>query len=308
MTTNKKVNNVYKRFIKDLPMANKTSIKVGGKARYFFIAENQQDLCSAIEYCRTTNMSWFLIGNGSNIIIDDKGYPGLIISLSSSSFNKISISSNCINAGAGALLPAIAKKAANLGLSGFEFMCDIPGTVGGAIYGNAGTKDGEIKDVLLDALVLDNGEHVKFYNNTDFTLKFRNSILQKNNSVVLSASFKPSGIVSPSILNAKIKKIKKTRKNKQPQYCYTCGSFFKNPSSNFPAGWLIDQCGLKGYRVGDAMVSYEHANWLINVGAATYKDFLFIADTIKNKIYNRFNVILEREVLFIPDDLNTKDD
>lgn len=277
-------------------------MNIGGVANYFKLCTSVYDLRIAISWSNKMKIPWFIIGNGSNILFSDDGFHGLVIKLVGN-FMRVNINNNSIIAGSGVLLPSLSRHCLANCWSGFEFMCGIPGTIGGAVRMNAGTKQGEIKDHFVSATVLTHDGAIKNLSKEDMQFSYRHSILAKTRDILLSATFAKHKVAPKEDIQKTIKEIIASRRQKQPRIKRNCGSVFKSPPGNKPAGWYIEQVGLKGFRVGDAMISYEHANWIVNLGNAKAYDVKSIISYVEYIVLQKFNVCLEREVLYIPEDL-----
>ena len=283
-------------------LANLTTYKIGGPAKYFAKCNNEQKLLGLLSLFGELNINWFVIGNGSNILIADKGFPGAVIKLGRD-FKKVAFCVNSVEVGSAVLLPVLSRHFLSKGWGGYEFMCDIPGTVGGAVRMNAGTKDGEIKDHFLSAKLLSPDGNITDVNKGDMNFSYRYSRLKETRDIVLSVKFELSFIDNFENIKNKINEIISTRNKKYPKVKKNCGSIFKKPRTGIPAGWYIEQVGLKGTAVGEAMVSNEHANWIVNTGHARADHVKYLIRKIQDEVFNKFNILLEREVIFIPEDL-----
>ncbi len=272
-----------------------TTMRVGGMADYFLSISSKEELITALQMIEQTNLPYFVLGNGSNVIFKDEGFRGIVLHLSSA-LSKITVKGNIIVAQAGALLNSLSKTALLNSLSGLECLSGIPGSVGGAVAMNAGAYGTEIKDVLLSALVLKDLQCVT-YSLRDMAYGYRKSAVLQEKSIVLEATFQLKQGNKEEMLQ-KINCLKEQRKAKQPLTYPSSGSFFKRPEGHF-AGALIEQAGLKGFRIGDAMVSEKHAGFVINAGNATAKDILLLSEHIKKEVYERFQVELHEEVRII---------
>ncbi|MGQ9689537.1 MAG: UDP-N-acetylmuramate dehydrogenase [Desulfobaccales bacterium] len=279
-----------------------TTFKIGGPARHFSICQSIDDLLEALYWCKDHGLPWFILGNGSNILVSDDGFPGLVIRLGGE-FNNVVFQGDAVEAGAGVLLPALSRHFLTQGWGGFEFMCDIPGTIGGAVRINAGTKEAEIKDHFVSARVLSADGTVRNIAKDDMNFSHRHSCLAHSRDIVLSARFSRPYMEEKKRIQEKIKQIIADRRQKQPKNRHNCGSVFKNPLGGKPAGWYIDQTGLKGLRIGDAMVAHEHANWIVNLGKARAEHVKELIEKIQEEVFQKFCVKLEREVIYVPEDI-----
>ncbi len=276
-------------------MAKYSTYQVGGPADYFLEAGSKEDLVEAIEWAREKNLPIFVFGGGSNLLFDDAGFRGLVIRVA---IDNLEVKGEEIVAGAGVKISALIAAAKQAGLSGLEGWNGLPGTVGGAVFGNAGCFGVETKDVLKSAEIYENGK-VREVGVDFFEYEYRNSKIKREGGVVvLSATFK---LRSSDVnrIDAKMKEVAISRVKKQPAGSST-GSFFKNPSAEKSAGMLIEECGLKGKMIGRAQVSEYHANFILNKGGATSKDILALASEVAVAVKLQFGIELEREVVYVP--------
>ena len=287
---NKKLNS---KFFFNFNMSNLTWFKAGGNAEVYCTVYNEDELQIILKEIQGENFE--VIGAGSNILIRDGGYKGLIIKLGKL-FNKLSIEDNNIIAGASILDVNLSKFALINSIKNFEFYSGIPGTVGGAIKMNAGCFNGQTKDVLNSIRTINDKGEVLDIKKEDLKLSYRYSEL-KNNNVVSSATFIIADGKKSEIEN-KMNEIKKIRKENQPIQTKTSGSTFKNPKDKF-AAQLIDMAGCKNMNVGDAFVSNKHANFLINTNKASATQIEDLGKLIIEKVYNKYNILLEWEIKII---------
>lgn len=278
-------------------MSNHTSFRIGGPADYFVTPSSVEELQNVISQCQRENVPYYIIGNGSNLLVGDQGFRGVMIQIVKY-FNQIELVENGqVKAGAGMMLSRLAVQVAEHNLTGLEFEAGIPGTLGGAVTMNAGAYGGEIKDFLVSVEVLDNQGKVFTLQKEELELGYRTSILQKKSYVVLSALFfLPQGNKEESL--KKIMELNFRRKEKQPLEYPSAGSTFKRPEGYF-AGKLIMDSGLTGYRVGDIMVSEKHCGFVINAGNGTAKDVRTLIQDVQNTVFEKFGVKLETEVKFL---------
>lgn len=277
-----------------------TTFHIGGVADCLVSPVSICELKEIIYLCKKEKVDYYIIGNGSNLLIGDKGYRGVIIRICDN-LSDINIQKekdfSIVKAGAGIRLSRLAVEVANAGLSGFEFAAGIPGTLGGAVTMNAGAYDGEIKDFILDAVVLDREGTMFHLTKEELELGYRSSIIQKKDYIVLESTFLfPAG--NREEILRKITQLNKKRKEKQPLEYYSAGSTFKRPEGYF-AGKLIMDAGLKGYRVGDIMVSSKHCGFVINLGKGTAEQAKRLIDHIILTVEEKYGVILEPEVRFL---------
>ncbi|MBQ6901477.1 MAG: UDP-N-acetylmuramate dehydrogenase [Oscillospiraceae bacterium] len=275
-------------------MSNHTTFKIGGPARLFLDAYSSDAALRCLDTLNTHGISPFILGKGSNLLVSDTGLNGVVLKLSC---NKVTVSGEHIYAEAGALLSSVASVAHKNSLGGFEFAHGIPGTVGGAVVMNAGAYGGEIAQVLTESTYVSDGK-VFTVANSSHNFGYRTSIYKKNPGfTVISAEFKLFKGKQDSIA-FKMRELSEKRRDKQPLEYPSAGSVFKRPEGNF-AGALIEQCGLKGFRIGGAEVSEKHAGFIINIGGATCDDVKRLIEHIQSVVLNRTGISLECEICFI---------
>lgn len=277
------------------PMKNHTTFRIGGNADYFVSASKEQ-LTKVLAVAKRDEVPVTIIGNGSNLLVKDGGIRGLVVEIGKD-MEKIQIHGNCITAGAGALLSKIARAAADAGLSGLEFASGIPGSLGGAVVMNAGAYDGEMKQVLVSAKVLDKDGEEKTLSNEELELSYRHSCIEEKEYIVVEATIRLNPKEKEQIF-AEMEDIRKRRVAKQPLEFPSAGSTFKRPEGYF-AGKLIQDSGLSGYSVGGAQVSEKHNGFVINKGNATAQDVLTLIEDVKKEVYRQFQVELVPEVKII---------
>ncbi len=278
---------------KNKGLARYTTYQIGGAADYFLEASSKDELLAGLEWAKNEEVPVFVFGGGSNLLFDDAGFRGLVIRVAD---ERIRVSGDEIVAGAGVKIAGLVNAAKSASLTGLEGWNGLPGTVGGAVFGNAGCFGVESKDVLVAAEIYDGS--VRSVGVDFFEYEYRNSKLKRMGGVVvLSATFKLRH-GEASEIEAKMKETAISRVKKQPAGSST-GSFFKNTSAG-AAGMLIEQCGLKGKMLGRAQVSEYHANFLLNKGGAKSADILALADLIKSEVKAKFGIELEREVVYVP--------
>lgn len=298
--------------MQDEPMKKHTTFRIGGPADYYAEPDVSQ-ISKLIEIAKACDMPVAVIGNGSNLLVGDKGIRGLVIGIGKglsaievteavaqqSTAQDLTAQGNgrIITAGAGAILAAVAAKAAEASLSGLEFASGIPGSVGGAVVMNAGAYGGEIKDVLIDATVLTAERELKTVTRDELDLSYRHSIVPEKSYIVLSARFmltpKPQDEIKTYMAELRAKRVEK-----QPLEYPSAGSTFKRPEGYF-AGKLIMDAGLRGYSVGDAQVSQKHCGFVVNNGEATAADVLTLIKDVQETVLKQFGVKLEPEVKMI---------
>ncbi len=287
----KKINK--ERVLKDEPMSKHTTFRIGGKADIFVRIETVEELKTVISFANIKNIPITVIGNGSNCLVLDEGIRGITIKLD---LKKIEcIDDVTIEAEAGALIAKLSHMAADKGLTGLEFACGIPGTVGGAIRMNAGAHGNEISNILVNTTYLDSNLELHTITNEENEFGYRLSRFTKNKrEIIISAQFKLEyGNIEK--IKKKIQENTETRKEKQPIEYPSAGSVFKR-GENFIAAKLIDEAGLKGLKIGDAEVSTKHAGFIINRGNAKAEDVIKLIEIIKQKVYEKFNTKIELEI------------
>ena len=284
--------------VADEPMAKHTTFRVGGAAKYAAFVSTASEIESLIKLCNDNNVQYYIIGNGSNVLISDKGYDGLMIIIGRN-MSEISVEGETIRAGAGALLSAIGSKALNAGLAGFEFACGIPGTLGGACFMNAGAYGGEMKDILVSVDAVTPDGTVRTFDVEELGLGYRTSIFTKGGYVIVGALMRLHR-GSYDDIKACMDELAYKRRLKQPLEYPSAGSTFKRPEGYF-AGKLIMDSGLAGYQVGGAQVSEKHCGFVINAGGATARDVRTLMDNVRDIVYKKYGVTLEPEVKFLGD-------
>lgn len=272
-------------FIKDF-----TTYKLSGKMRDVYFPINVQELKELLN----SNLKFKILGNGSNLIITES-YNGFFIKLSN--FNDISFDGNMVKVGCGYSLSKLSLECARKGLSGLEFACGIPGSVGGAIYMNAGAYGNNISDVLKSVTILDENQNIKSLDTSELNFGYRNSIFKNNNYIILDGTFILKEKNSDLILN-EINDIMEARRIKQPLEFPSAGSVFRNPES-YSAGRLVQKAKLQGKHVGDAYVSDKHANFIVNKGHASGEDVIKLIKLVKNKVKKEYGIdlVLEQEII-----------
>ena len=279
----------------DEPLKKHTTMRVGGNAKYIFSPKNADEIKDIIDYCKDNEERYIIIGNGSNIIFSDEGYDGIVIKLNSL-MNDYTVENDLIIAKAGCILSKLAAAARENSLTGMEFAAGIPGTLGGAVVMNAGAYGGEMKDIIEYADVLMEDGSVKRFSNSEMKFAYRESIINAD-EIVLSACIRLKKGNKEDI-EALMNKKKKKRTSKQPLEYPSSGSTFKRPEGYYAAK-LIEDAGLKGYRVGGAMVSTKHSGFVINYDNASSADVVRLIDDVKKVVFEKFGVMLEPEVKII---------
>lgn len=275
-------------------MKKHTTFKIGGPADVLVTPVSEEQIIACIALLRENNVPFYVVGNGSNLLVSDKGIRGVVIKLFRN-FADIALEDTRIKAKAGAPLFGLVGLAAKNGLSGLEFASGIPGTIGGAVLMNAGAYGSEMKDVVVETKYLDTEGRVNTCREHEFS--YRDSIFQRNGGIILETHIALSKRPSDEIY-AEMNRLSALRREKQPLNYPSAGSVFKRPPSYY-AGKLISDAGLKGFSVGGAMVSEKHAGFVINTGTATCAEVCALLDTVRDRVFEKFGVMLQREVKFI---------
>jgi UDP-N-acetylmuramate dehydrogenase len=294
------------------PMNKHTSFKVGGPARYFVKAESLDDLKKALDLALEKGIPFFILGNGTNLLVSDKGFDGVIITLAGD-FSSIEVLGNgAFKVGAAIPLGRFARSVLKQGFAGIHKLAGIPGTLGGAIYMNAGAYGQEIGTSCTQVTVLDSDGNIREFAASECGFGYRQSIFQKNNAIILSATFLLPTAASlgktTADLEAELAECMAKRKASQPLNMPNAGSTFKRLSAgaaDTPAqiapGYYIEQAGLKGYRIGGAEVSTVHANFIVNAGGATASDIKQLSEFVQQKVTEKFGIKLHREIILLGD-------
>lgn len=320
--------NLRKKIKKNIVLAPYTTFKIGGPAKYFFETDNEKELVEILKFCKEKKIPYFVLGGGSNILVSDKGFKGIVIKIKN---QKLKIKNNLVNVGAGALISNLILKTKKHNLSGLEYLTGLPGTLGGAIFGNAGSRrfGKEIGDLVKKAKLLFPDGKIKEVNNVWFKFSYRHSHLKdfKDNErpIVLSATLKLKHDTKKNI-EKRMNEINTIRTKNLPKgFCAGC--VFKNveidnltknekntiakliplniikgnktKKQKIPTAWLIDQCGLKGKRIGGAKISEQHANFIINEGKASASDVKKLMDLARKKVFKKFNIHLKDENILV---------
>ena len=280
------------------PMSKHTTFRIGGEAACFIKISNIEQLRKLIPYFNQVEIPYFILGNGSNLLVSDKGYEGVILQLGDN-LNQIAVEGNTIKAGAGALMSRIAGAALMHGLTGFEFASGIPGTVGGGVVMNAGAYDGEMKQVVERVTVMNDQGEILEISGEDMEFGYRTSIIKNRPFVVLEVEIHlQEG--NETEIRAKMDDLARRRREKQPLEFPSAGSTFKRPEGHF-AGKLIMDAGLRGYSIGGAKVSDKHCGFVVNAGNATAADVAEVIHEVQERVKDKFGVTLEKEVIFLGD-------
>ncbi|TDL72628.1 UDP-N-acetylmuramate dehydrogenase [Rhodococcus qingshengii] len=279
------------------PLSQHTTMKIGGPADLFIEPSSLENIQKVMNLIKERQLPWRAIGRGSNLLVSDKGIEGVVIRLGSG-LNHLSINESTITVGGGHSLVSLSTLISKRGLSGLEFASGIPGSVGGAVYMNAGAHGSDISKILTRAHILFEDGSIEWLSNDEMEFTYRTSVLQKKRpGVVLEAEFKLT-MGDRTAIVSKMQKNKDYRKETQPWNFPCAGSIFRNPLPNY-AGKLIEEAGLKGFQIGGAKISEMHGNFIVNAGNATAKDVLDLIQYIKDKILHLYGIKMETEVEII---------
>lgn len=294
---------IYEDIVRGIPeenihvnesMSKHTSFKVGGVADYYIEVNEVAQLIYILKLAKKMKMKTFILGNGTNVIIKDSGFRGIIIKIN---FTHLNIEKEKIVAGAGVPVALLSNFAYRNGIKGYEFLSGIPGTVGGAVKMNAGAYKSEIKDILVNTTYLDEKYNIVKIENKEHEFSYRNSIFFKKNWIIIGSTFKiEKGDIAE--IKAKRNEMSNLRKEKQPLELPNAGSIFKRSGDDIPA-MLIDKAGLKGYKIGGAQISEKHAGFIVNTGDAKAKDILDLIKYTKEVIKKKYGKDLELEVIIL---------
>lgn len=277
----------------DEPMARHTTFRVGGPADYFVRPVDVEQIPALISLGRMENIPYFILGNGSNLLVSDEGYRGMIINIADN-MNDVDIHDGVIRAQAGAMLTKVGRLARDNSLTGLEFASGIPGTIGGAVYMNAGAYGGEMKDVVVSVRAMDTDGRVYDLSVDEMDFSYRHSVIGERGLVVLEVMMKlAEGNLDE--IDSRMNELAEARRSKQPLEYPSAGSTFKRPEGYF-AGKLIMDAGLRGYSVGGAQVSEKHCGFVVNRGGATASDVMTLIRDVQDKVREEFEVELETEV------------
>lgn len=281
------------------PMKNHTSFKIGGPADVLIIPKSEGQLINAVKLCKDNDINYYIMGNGTNLLVKDGGMRGAVIKVNEG-LNKIIVEGNTIYCQGGVLLSEVSKVALNQSLTGLEFASGIPGTIGGAVTMNAGAYGGEMKDVITKVRTLDRNNNIKEFTNAEMNFRYRSSRVVDENLIVLSIELelKPGDY---SAIKAVMDDLTFKRSSKQPLELPSGGSTFKRPEGYF-AGKLIDDAGLRGLRYGGAQVSEKHCGFVVNADNATCKEVTMLISIIQKTIRDKFGLELETEIKLIGED------
>ncbi len=276
----------------DVPLQRYTSFRTGGAAEIFVEPGNTAELKKVLQFCKDEQKKVFIFGKGTNLLVNDNGVKGVVIHLGGVDFKRIERNGRYVSSGAGVNLPQLIRKTALWGLGGLEVLAGIPGSVGGAVMMNAGGKYGDISDTISSLTTMTFDGKITNLNRKDVEFAYRECNLSKQIVVNVEFTLKESKI---EVVLEKMDEIYKEKKEKQPLSTFNAGSIFKN-TQHFKAAELIDKANLKGQKVGGAVVSEKHANFIVNTGNATSADILELIKIIKETIKKKYNVSLEQEI------------
>jgi len=285
------------KLLQQEPLARYTTFRIGGPADSFFVPEDEDDLIHALKYCREQGIPWFILGNGSNLLVSDQGIRGMVIHLAAPSFRHLSFDNQVLTVGAGAKTGTVLHDTANRGLGGIAFLGAIPGTMGGVFYMNGGTYLGEIASVLLEIRFLNDSLTVESRPKEALQYQYRRSLFQEHSWVILDGKMKLIPMPKKEAQD-KVLEILERRRKTQPLGIPSAGSAFKNPPGS--SSWkLIEEAGLRGFSIGDAAVSETHANFVVNQGSAKATEVLQLIRTVQEKVLAKTGILLEPEIRLV---------
>lgn len=296
---------MMEKFEKDVLLKNYTTFKIGGPAKYFFPAKTKQDLISAIKTAKQNDLPFFILGSGSNLLVNDKGYDGLIIKMENSKIESFDNEENPrIYAEAGALLNSLVAQTMKNSLSGMEWATGIPGTVGGAVAGNAGAFEISMSNVVKSVEVFDISQFseaglpkIRIFKNQDCEFKYRDSIFKHNENLIIFSANLELKIGDAEKIKTRIKEFLDSRESTNILFP-SAGSVFKNPKG-YSAGKLIEQCGLKGKKAGDIQILEKHCNFFVNLGNGKASDVLELINLAKQSVKQKFRIDLQEEIVIL---------
>lgn len=280
----------------DEPMSRHTTFRVGGDAMALLRIRREEQLQVLLPYFKETGMEYFIVGNGSNLLVGDKGYHGIILQIADR-MNQIIVEDAHMIVKAGCLMSEVARAACEHGLTGFEFASGIPGTIGGGVVMNAGAYGGEMEQVVESVRVMNGMGEIMELSKEDMEFSYRNSVIRNRNFVVLQVKLLLQH-GNPEEIHQKMKELNQKRREKQPLEFPSAGSTFKRPEGYF-AGKLIMDAGLRGYSIGGACVSEKHCGFIVNKGKATAADVAEVIQEVQERVKKKFGVTLETEVVFL---------
>lgn len=280
------------------PMSKHTTFRVGGEADCLIMIHEEQELAKLVRYLNQIEEAYFIVGNGSNLLVGDKGYRGVVLKLDGP-MGEVEKKGTVIRAGAGALLSKVAAQAKEHGLCGMEFAAGIPGSIGGAVVMNAGAYGGEMKQVVVSVRGLDKEGEILTLDNDTMEFGYRSSAIRNRPIIVLEVTLQLAAGDAEEI-GMRMEELAAQRRSKQPLEYPSAGSTFKRPEGYF-AGKLIMDAGLRGYRIGGAQVSEKHCGFVVNRGGATAADIREVIEEVQERVRDRFHVTLEPEIVFLGD-------
>ena len=283
---------------RNVSMKDNTTFKIGGVADLAVYPKNKEELVLCVELSKKAELPFYVVGKGSNLLVDDKGYRGVIIF--TGEMKDVSFDGNIISASAGVGLTSLARMAGKKGLSGMECLCGIPGTVGGAVYMNAGAYGGEIKDVVVSSDYYSVSEGFGTFSGEEQCFDYRKSAYTGSDKIILSAKFVLNKSTPEEILK-KEEEYLQARRDKQPLEYPSAGSTFKRYPGRF-TGKMIEEAGLKGFRIGGALVSEKHAGFLVSDGSATSEDMISLIREVRRRVYEKEGVTIECEVKYLSEE------
>lgn len=291
----------------NFPLAKLSSWKVGGLAEVYVEPKGFSELMAVLNWVKNEGLSLFVLGKGSNVLISDGGVPGVTLRIFNKNFSGWSVSDDKLTVEAGTSLPALSRIAADLGFSGYEHLIGIPGTVGAGVVINAGTSSGkDMSSIVSSVKYLDGNLCERTLTNEGMKFSYRSSILKNTHSIVLEVTFNLNSKGDSQEIKNEHTRIISERKIKYPLEHPNCGSVFKNSQNGKRAWKVIEDVGLKGFKIGDAQVSNKHANFIVNLGNATATNIKDLILYVQEKVHQETGLCLEREVLFIPEESNWK--
>ena len=279
--------------VSDEPMRKHTTFRIGGNADIFVRPESKEQIAEILRLCRKQDVPYFILGNGSNLLVGDRGFRGVVINIMDN-MNDIKVDGGIIKAQAGAMLIKVSRAARDNSLTGLEFASGIPGTIGGAIYMNAGAYGGEMKDVVTQVTAMDAEGEIYTFGTDELEFSYRHSVIQQRDLIVLDVTMKLAA-GDQKIIDDRMSELAVARRTKQPLEYPSAGSTFKRPEGYF-AGKLIMDAGLRGYSVGGAQVAEKHCGFVVNRGGATAVDVVGLIGDVQSKVSEKFGVMLEPEV------------
>lgn len=280
------------------PMSKYTTFRVGGEAECILVIQKEEELAQLIPYLNRIEQEYFILGNGSNLLVGDKGYRGMIVKFGDE-MEQIRVEGTRMIVKAGALMSKVAVTAKQNSLTGLEFAAGIPGSLGGGIVMNAGAYDGEMKQIVESVRVMDRDGQILTLDNETMEFGYRTSIIKNRPFIVVEAVLQLAE-GDPEQIGARMEELAQLRKSKQPLEYASAGSTFKRPEGYF-AGKLIMEAGMRGYRIGGAQVSDKHCGFIVNTGKATAADIKEVIEEVQERVKERFHVTLEPEVVFLGD-------